>query len=239
MFSGREEPNKIWMKYSKDFTRGCGPFTIDELLDEIPNINEDEQQWNIYYRKDDEYHYDHSFSPRRVFEPVGEYILLGRGRDGLPQYQINGNGNTTFIGSVFTFGFLIEPEKGGCITYKEISQEEFKSYIEKMHTYDYWRPKHELYVNFNGHEQNEKLLKKLMNVYLPQNRITIRARPGDKVVWAQYKGPRLEEGMITVPDKAKFTPMKAEIYDSKMMDIVNQISQAYLKGITRYVDNDF
>ena len=32
MFSGVEEPNKIWMKYSKDFTGGRGPFTLDELI---------------------------------------------------------------------------------------------------------------------------------------------------------------------------------------------------------------
>ena len=62
-----------------------------------------------------------------------------------------------------------------------------------MNKCDIWRPEHELYVNFTGHEQTAQLIN------IPMQRITIRARPGDKVVWAQYKGPRLEEGSITVP----------------------------------------
>ena len=226
MFSGRGDVQKFWTIYSRELT-GEKLFTIDEIIDGIANPVKDEREpysYNCYCLwKDGKYKYDHTQASREPWEPEGEYILLGRGRDGLPQYQVNGTGNTTFIGSVFTFGFLTNPELGGCITYQEIAWREFEYYVKKMNTSDLYRRKDEVYVNFTGHEQTAQILQ------IPMNRITIRAKPGDKIVWAQYKGPRLEEGSITVPDDAEFTPMKAEIYSSKMMKVVNQIKDSFMR----------
>lgn len=224
--NGDGEPIKVWVKYNNKMT-GTKHFSIDELIDGIANAKEEvngEYQYNCYYLwEDGKYIYDHTQASREPWEPEGEYILIGRGRDGLPQYQVNGTGNTTFIGSVFTFGFLTNPELGGCITYQEIAWREFEYYVKKMNTSDLYRRKDEVYVNFTGHEQTAQILQ------IPMNRITIRAKPGDKIVWAQYKGPRLEEGSTTVPDGAEFVPMKAEIYNSKMMRVVNQIKDSFIR----------
>ena len=227
LFNGVGPVQKFWTVYSKELT-GKKHFTLDDIIEGIANPvidrEEDKYAYNCYYLwEDGTYRYYKTRVSDGHWEPEGEYILLGRGRDGLPQFQINGTGNTTFIGSVFTFGFLINPEKGGCITYKKIHWKEFNKYLVKMNTPDIWRPKSEIYVNFIGHEQTAQLLGCEMH------RITIRAKPGDKIIWAQYKGPRLEEGSITVPEGAEFTPMKAEIYDNKMKQIVDKIKDLFVR----------
>ena len=224
MNTENNDERTFYVKTNRDLTYRRKP-TFEEILNGLDNIQEnDENEYDIYFKSGDVCYYDHTHvGENKNWEPEGEYILIGKGRDGLPQFKVNGTGNTTFIGSVFTFGFLINPEKGGCITYKQISWEEFDSYIEKMNTYDYWRPNDEKYFNFTGHEQTAQLLG------IPMNRITIRAKPGDKIVWAQYKGPRLEEGSTTVPDGAEFIPMKAEIYSNKMLQVVNKIKDMFIK----------
>ena len=214
----------FFVKVNRDLPNRKEP-TMEEILNNLDNIQEDgrETEYDVYFKMGDKCYYDYTRARPEDWEPEGEYILIGKDRDGLPQFKVNGTGNTTFIGSVFTFGFLSNPEKGGCITYKQISCEEFDSYIEKMNYHDLWRPRDEKYFNFTGHEQTAQLLG------IPMNRITIRAKPGDKIVWAQYKGPRLEEGSTTVPEGAEFIPMKAEIYDNKMLQVINKIKDMFIK----------
>lgn len=225
LYCGNEKIKKFYVK-GNTHLRNTNIINLNDILDNMENIsiNKKETEYDVFIQQGEECKYDHTcVTDDLSWEPEGEYILLGQGRDNIPQFKINGTGNTTFIGSVFTFGFLINPEQGGCITYKEIKWEEFNEYIEKMTSYNKWRKTNERYINFVGHEQTAQLLG------INMNRITIRAKPGDKIIWAQYQGPRLEEGSITVPENAKFTPMKAEIYDNKMMQIVNNIKALFIK----------
>lgn len=126
-------------------------------------------------------------------EPRGQYILTGVDRNGDPQWKYNGDGNTVFIGSVFTFGFLANREEGGSVSYGSISWEEFDKFKDAPH------------VNFMGHQSTADLCN------MDMQRISIKAYPGDVIVWAQYDGPRLEEGSTTLPDGARLVPMKAKI----------------------------
>lgn len=126
-------------------------------------------------------------------EPCGQYILTGKDRNGNPQWKYNGDGNTVFIGSVFTFGFLANREDGGSVSYGSISWEEFDEAKNTPH------------VNFMGHQSTASM------VNMDMQRISIKAYPGDTIIWAQYDGPRLEEGSTTLPDGARLVPMKAKV----------------------------
>lgn len=130
-------------------------------------------------------------------EPHGEYILTGVDRNGDPQWKYNGDGNTIFIGSVFTFGFLANREEGGSVSYGSISWDEFDKAKDAPH------------INFMGHQSTAHM------VDMDMQRISIKAYPGDTIIWAQYDGPRLEEGSTTLPDGAKLVPMKAEVIKMK------------------------
>lgn len=126
-------------------------------------------------------------------EPRGQYILTGVDRNGDFQWKFNGDGNTVFIGSVFTFGFLANREEGGSTSYEAITWQEFDQHRSNAH------------VNFMGHESTAKM------VDMEMQRISIKAYPGDTIVWAQYDGPRLEEGSTTLPEGARLVPMKAVV----------------------------
>ena len=126
-------------------------------------------------------------------EPHGQYILTGVDRNGDPQWKYNGDGNTIFIGSVFTFGFLANREDGGSVSYGSINWKEFDEFRNAPH------------VNFMGHQSTADM------VDMDMQRISIKAYPGDTIIWAQYDGPRLEEGSTTLPDGARLVPMKAEV----------------------------
>lgn len=126
-------------------------------------------------------------------EPRGVYILTGIDRNGDAQWKFNGDGNTVFIGSVFTFGFLANREEGGSVSYGAITWKEFDMALNGF------------YVNYMGHKSTADM------VNMDMQRISIKAYPGDVIIWAQYDGPRLEEGSTTLPEGARLVPMKAEI----------------------------
>lgn len=148
-------------------------------------------------------------------EPRGEYILTGTDRNGDPQWKYVGNGTTQFIGSVFTFGFLENREEGGMVSYGATSWEEFDSVrLSKG-------------VNYMGHKSTADLCKMAMK------RISIKVSPGDKIYWAQYDGPRLEEGSTTLPDDARLIPMKAVCHTPLEVKAMN-IALEKLKSQKKY-----
>lgn len=138
-------------------------------------------------------------------EIKGKYIVGGCDRNNDLQWRYIGTGHTIFIGSVFTFGFLGDREEGGAVSYGSISWEKFDEYRTMPH------------INFMGHKSTANLVK--MNMC----RVSIKAYPGDIIVWSQYDGDRLEEGSTTLPEGAKLVPMEAKIYSSKFRAVLEDV----------------
>lgn len=55
------------------------------------------------------------------------------------------------------------------------------------------------FVSAVGHSEIASLLTGLLGTYIPYNRVTVRLRPYDDLVVAQYIGPRLTEGTTELP----------------------------------------
>jgi len=53
-----------------------------------------------------------------------------------------------------------------------------------------------------GHATTAAVFEAELGVPVPTNRTTVTLNPGDKLVFGQYRGPRLEEGVTTLPDGA-------------------------------------
>lgn len=98
---------------------------------------------------------------------------------------------TIYVGNTFTVNFLAQ--LSCTVEFKEISWAEFDEIISGD------------FVNYFGHEDVAKM------VGLTQNRISIAAEPGDIVVFSQYRGPRLPEGTIELPEGATLIPVMAII----------------------------
>lgn len=54
-----------------------------------------------------------------------------------------------------------------------------------------------------GHADTAKVISGLIGVDLPANRANIYLKPGEKMVVAQYIGPRLPEGATQLPEGAR------------------------------------
>jgi hypothetical protein len=58
-------------------------------------------------------------------------------------------------------------------------------------------------VSAIGHADTAKVVSGLLGVDLPSNRVNISLNPGEKMIVAQYIGPRLPEGATQLPDGAR------------------------------------
>ena len=54
-----------------------------------------------------------------------------------------------------------------------------------------------------GHADTAKVVGGLLGIDLPANRVNISLKPGEKMVVAQYIGPRLSEGATQLPVGAR------------------------------------
>ena len=96
-----------------------------------------------------------------------------------------------YVGNTFTCNFLSRLDCS--VEFKIISWEEFDEII----SHDF--------VNFMGHADVAHM------VGLEPNRISISAESGDRIVFAQYRGPRLPEGTTELPEGAEIIPVMAII----------------------------
>lgn len=151
----------------------------------------------------------------KSYEPHGEFIFCDYDRNGEPHFKIKGCGYTTFVGSVFTFGFIANPKEGGIVTYEEITEDKFYSIINELKRAEQ-KGEHDLYVNFMGHlEPAEK-------AGVEMARISIEAYPGDTITWLQLEYHRLEEGATTSPVQ-NYSYMSATIYGPEMKKMIDTI----------------
>jgi len=54
-----------------------------------------------------------------------------------------------------------------------------------------------------GHQDTANVLEGMLELPIPANRINVTLQEGDKVVVAQYVGPRLSEGATKLPEGAR------------------------------------
>lgn len=54
-----------------------------------------------------------------------------------------------------------------------------------------------------GHADTARIVSDLLGVEIPSNRVDIRLQNRDRILVAQYSGPRLPEGATTLPEGAK------------------------------------
>lgn len=54
-----------------------------------------------------------------------------------------------------------------------------------------------------GHADTARIVSGMLGVELPANRVNVKLAKGEKMIVAQYSGPRLPEGATTLPDGAK------------------------------------
>lgn len=54
-----------------------------------------------------------------------------------------------------------------------------------------------------GHADTARIVSALLGVEIPSNRADVRLQRGDRVLVAQYTGPRLPEGATALPEGAR------------------------------------
>lgn len=62
-----------------------------------------------------------------------------------------------------------------------------------------------------GHADTARIVSDILGVELPANRATVKLQPGEKMIVAQYSGPRLPEGATTLPEGAKIEFVLVEV----------------------------
>jgi hypothetical protein len=62
-----------------------------------------------------------------------------------------------------------------------------------------------------GQASTAAVFSDVLGVAVPANRATVTLEAGDKLVFGQYRGPRLEEGVTTLPEGATIQWLLAQI----------------------------
>lgn len=94
-----------------------------------------------------------------------------------------------YVCNVFTIAMA---PAGGNLHWEQISPERAAEELVKH--------EHESAV---GHEQTAKLASAALGIKIPFNRQSVRLEDGDQMVLCQYIGPRLPEGVTTLPEGAE------------------------------------
>lgn len=75
---------------------------------------------------------------------------------------------------------------------------EINSHIEVGRVHD-----KQLFISGIGHADTAKAVSIMLEMNIPANRVNIKLTRHDWMIVVQYVGPRLEEGIIQLPDDAK------------------------------------
>lgn len=62
---------------------------------------------------------------------------------------------------------------------------------------------HGEFVNAIGHVDTAHVVGNMLGIPLEANRVSIAVHPGDRLIVAQYSGPRLPEGATELPEDAE------------------------------------
>ncbi len=79
-----------------------------------------------------------------------------------------------------------------------------------------------------GHADTAKVLSSILEMDIPTNRVTVQLRENERCIVAQYIGPRLPEGAISLPEGAeiRFFLVKMEVKEKylKMISLQKDIA---------------
>jgi len=94
----------------------------------------------------------------------------------------------TYLTNAFSLNMLSSSES--VIKIKEVSKEQAKNILGDN------------YTNAIGHADLASVVANDLGIDITANRITVTIQPGDTLVVAQYRGPRLAEGTTILPPGA-------------------------------------
>lgn len=94
------------------------------------------------------------------------------------------------VSNAFSFNMFAEvPE---LLVNRELTVEEAKELVSK-----------EEFISSVGHADTAAILSNMLDADIPFNRANDKLGSGDKILVAQYSGPRLPEGTTTLPEGSK------------------------------------
>ena len=67
------------------------------------------------------------------------------------------------------------------------------------------------YESVIGHADTARIVSSMLGVELKANRANVKLEEGDQMIIAQYTGPRLPEGAVSLPDGAKIEFVLIEV----------------------------
>jgi hypothetical protein len=107
-----------------------------------------------------------------------------------------------FISNAFSLNMIESPAIGDgyAVTVTRLSMMDAREMLEEVH--------HKSVV---GHADIANLVTEILNYNVQFNRESVKLRPGDSMVVAQYSGPRLPEGCSTLPQGAQIDFYLTEI----------------------------
>lgn len=99
---------------------------------------------------------------------------------------------TTYLCNAFSANMLPEKMSFGEIHFERIHEDDAQA------MYD-----HPDSVDAIGHEDTAAIVSDIFGMHVPTARVNVSLKPGDRVILAQYIGPRLPPGTTTLPDGAR------------------------------------
>ena len=95
-----------------------------------------------------------------------------------------------YLANAFSLNML--PPQGGTVRVAPLTVEEARALLAGG------------FVSAVGHADTAAILTGLLGLTVEANRINVLLSPGDLLIVAQYRGPRLPEGTTTLPEGASF-----------------------------------
>ena len=117
-----------------------------------------------------------------------------------------------YLTNAFSLNMLSSSES--MIKIKEVSKEQAKTVLGDD------------YTNAIGHADLASVVANDLGIDITANRITVTIQPGDTLVVAQYRGPRLAEGTTTLPDGATIKYYMIEVLETPCFCICKYYSHS-------------
>lgn len=77
-----------------------------------------------------------------------------------------------------------------------------------------------------GHQDTADMLSSMLGMAVPMRRVSLSLKPGDRILVAQYSGPRLPEGATSLPEGAQIRWILVRVFTA---------GNAMLDGFAKYV----
>lgn len=102
-----------------------------------------------------------------------------------------------YMSNAFSFNMLLPEHKKGIVKWEVIPAEKVAEELGSD------------FVNCCGH--TTELINAMTGLNLSMNRISNKLNPDDKIIIAQYSGPRLPEGATELPENATLVFLKVTV----------------------------